>query len=76
MTEIAKRERGNLYDDIISLMKNHERFGLDSLLEYSPSKWLAERNSVVVKFIETLTHNKKEDQHKREKLFKCADLVC
>ena len=44
MTEIAKRERGNLYDDIISLMKNHERFGLDSLLEYSPSKWFAERN--------------------------------
>jgi len=69
MTEIAKRERGNLYDDIISLMKNHERFGLDSLLEYSPSKWLAERNPVIVKFIETLTHNEKEDQHKREKLF-------
>ena len=73
MTEITERERGNLYDNIISLIKNHERFGLDSLLEYSPSKWLAERNSVVVKFIETLTHNEKEDQ---EKLFKCADLVC
>jgi len=47
VTEIAKRERGNLYNDVISLIENHERFGLDSLLEYSPSKWLAERNPVV-----------------------------
>jgi len=38
VTEIAERERGNLYSDIVSMMKNHERFGLDSLLEYSPSK--------------------------------------
>ena len=69
MTEIAKREQGNLYDGILSLMKNYEQFGLDSLIEYSPSKWLAEWNPVIVKFIETLTHNEKEDQHKREKLF-------
>jgi hypothetical protein len=75
VTEIAKRERGNLYNDIISLMKNHERFGLDSLLEYSPSKWLAERNPVVVKFIEALTHNESEDQHEGEKLFKRAVAV-
>ena len=38
--EIAERERGNLFNDIVSMMRNHERFGLDSLLEYSPSKWL------------------------------------
>ena len=38
--EIAERERGNLFNDIVSMMRNHERFGLDSLLEYLPSKWL------------------------------------
>src|SRR4051812_46940801 len=53
-------------------MKNQERFFLDSLLEYTPSKWLAERNPVVVKFIETLTHNENEYSHGEEKLFKCA----
>ena len=42
VTEISKRERGNLYSDIISLKKNHKRFSLDSLLEYCPSTWLAE----------------------------------
>jgi len=40
VTEIAERERGNLYSDIVSMTKNHKRFGLESLLEYSPSKWL------------------------------------
>jgi len=75
VTEIAKRERGNLYNDVTSLMKNYERLGLDSLLEYSPSKWLAERNPVVVRFIEILTHNENEHQHKGEKLFKCAVAV-
>jgi len=72
VTEIAKRERGNLYNDVISLIENHERFGLDSLLEYSPSKWLAERNPVIVRFIEILTHNENEHQNKGEKLFKRA----
>jgi hypothetical protein len=75
VTEIAKRERGNLYNDVISLIENHERFGLDSLLEYSPSKWLAERNPVVVRFIEILTHNESEHQNGGEKLFKCAVAV-
>ena len=32
--EIAKKERGNVYNDITSLIENQERFGLDSLLEY------------------------------------------
>ena len=40
--EIAKMERRNVYNDITSLMKNQDRFGLDNLLEYSPSKWLSE----------------------------------
>ncbi|RHZ55372.1 hypothetical protein Glove_416g12 [Diversispora epigaea] len=70
--EIAKKERNNLYENIIRLMKNQERFFLDSLLEYTPSKWLAERNPVVVKFIKTLTHNENEYSHGEEKLFKCA----
>ena len=69
VTEIAKRERGNLYNDVTSLIDNHERFGLDNLLEYSP-KWLSERNSVVVKFIQVLTHNEYEDRCEGEKLFK------
>ena len=42
VTEIAKMERRNVYNDITSLMKNQDRFGLDNLLEYSPSKWLSE----------------------------------
>ena len=75
VTEIAKRERGDLYNDIISLIENRERFGLDSLLEYSPSKWLAERNPVVVRFIETLTHKENEHQHEGERLFKCVVAV-
>ena len=75
VTEIAKRERGNLYNDVISLIENHERFGLDSLLEYSPSKWLAERNPVIVRFIEILTHNENEHQNEGEKLFKRAVAV-
>ncbi|RIB18176.1 hypothetical protein C2G38_2311147 [Gigaspora rosea] len=70
--EIAQKERSNLYEDITNLMKNQERFCLDNLLKYSPSKWLAERNLVVVKFIETLTHNEGEHQHREEKLFKHA----
>ncbi|RHZ81568.1 hypothetical protein Glove_117g420 [Diversispora epigaea] len=70
--EIAKKERNNLYKDIMSLMKNHERFSLDDLLEYSPSKWLVEQNLVIVKFIETLIYNENEYQLRGEKLFKCA----
>lgn len=73
--EIAKKERSNVYKDILGLMENHERFCLDKLLEYSPSKWLAERNPVVVKFLETLTYNENEHQHKGEKLFKCTVAV-
>jgi len=33
--EIAKKEQSNVYEDIVSLMENHERFCLDNLLEYS-----------------------------------------
>ena len=40
--EIAKKERSNVYKDILRLMENHKRFYLDKLLEYSSSKWLAE----------------------------------
>ena len=56
--EIAKMERRNVYDDITNLLKNQERFGLDNLLKYSPSKWLSERNPVIVKFIQALTITK------------------
>src|SRR6185312_14434381 len=47
--EIAKRERGNVYNDITSLIENQERFGLDSLLEYSPSKSYTTKMSVNLK---------------------------
>src|SRR6266498_3206789 len=73
--EIAKKERSNVYKDIVSLIENHERFCLDNLLEYSLSKWLAEQNPVVVKFLETLTYNRNEHQHEGEKFFKCAVVV-
>ena len=36
---------------------------------------LAERNPVIVRFIETLTHNENEHQIEGEKLFKCAVAV-
>ena len=36
--DIAKKERENLYDDIISLINDHERFQLNSLLKYSSSQ--------------------------------------
>jgi uncharacterized protein YoxC len=70
--EIAKKERSNLFEDISNLIKNPERFSLSSLLEYSPSKWLAERNPVIVKFIETLTNNENKHQNEGEKIFKRA----
>ena len=73
--EIAKKERENVYDDITNLIKDHERFQLNNLLEYSPSQWLNKRNPVVIKFIETLTYNENENQHENEKLFKCAVTV-
>jgi len=69
---IAKKERKNLYDDILSLIIDHEKFQLNSLLKYSPSQWLIKRNLVVVKFIEILTYNENENQHEGEKLFKYA----
>ena len=49
-------------------MKNQDRFGLDNLLEYSPSKWLSERNPVIVKFIQGPYHNENEDRCEEEKL--------
>ena len=42
---------------------------------YSPSKWLAERNPVMVRFIEILTHKENEHQHEGERLFKCVIAV-
>ena len=68
VVEIAKMERRNVYNDITSLMKNQDRFGLDNLLEYSPSKWLSERNSVVVKLTQVLTHIEYEDRYEGGKL--------
>ncbi|CAG8470038.1 2449_t:CDS:2 [Scutellospora calospora] len=64
--QIAKKEWSNLYEDIINIIKNQERFSLSSLLEYSPSKWLAERNPVVIKFIETLMYNENKHQHEEK----------
>jgi hypothetical protein len=73
--EIANYERKNLYNDIINLINDQDRFSLDSLLKYSTSEWLAKQNPVVVKFIETLIAHEGEDNHKGEKNFKCAVAV-
>src|SRR6185369_4227251 len=75
IVEIAQQECKNLYEDIINLIDDQKRFTLDSLLTYSPSEWLAKRNPVIVKFIEALIYNENKDQHKGEKLFKCAMVV-
>ena len=63
ITDIDKKERNNLYNDIVNIMEDHTRFHLDNLLKYSPSQWLAKQNPVVVKFIEHLTYNENENQH-------------
>jgi len=75
IVEIARCERSNLYDDIIDLIGNQERFSLDNLLAYSASEWLSKRNPIVVKFIQTLTYNENENQLKEGKLFKNAVAV-
>jgi hypothetical protein len=36
--EIAQKERENVYNDIISLIEDQERFSLDNLLDYSVSQ--------------------------------------
>ena len=69
--EIAQQERKNIHEDIISLIDDQKRFTLDN----SHLQSLAKRNLVIVKFIEALIHNENQDQHKREKLFKCAMAV-
>ncbi|RHZ45106.1 hypothetical protein Glove_691g8 [Diversispora epigaea] len=73
--EITKKERSNLFENISNLIKNHKRFSLSSLLEYSSSKWLAERNPVVVKFIKTLTDNENKHYNEGEKFFKRAVVI-
>jgi len=73
--EIAGYERKNIYQDIVNLIDDQERFTLDNLLSYSTSEWLAKRNPVLVKFIETLIYSESENQHENEKLFKCSVAV-
>ena len=62
-------KKQTIYQDIIKLVDDHERFTLDSLLELSIPQWLAGQNPVIVKFLETLMVN---EQLEGEKLFKCA----
>ncbi|RHZ52550.1 hypothetical protein Glove_460g24 [Diversispora epigaea] len=74
--KIASMEREHLYDDIMHLITNQNRFSLQNLLEYNPLKWIEYRNPVIVKFIETLTNNdqdnQKEQQSNKTKIFKRA----
>jgi len=72
--EIANHERKNLYDNIVNLINDQDRFSLDSLLGYSTSGWLAKQNPVVVEFIKTLTTHENENPLE-EQLFKCAVAV-
>ena|SRR5215208_3394827 len=57
--DIARLERKSLYEDIESLISDNSRFVLENLLllQHTPQIWLSRRNQVIVKFIETLTHN-------------------
>jgi len=55
--EIAKCERRNIYNDIISLINDQDRFSLDGLLGYSTSEWLAKQNPVIL-FIHKKNLNK------------------
>ncbi|RIB30042.1 hypothetical protein C2G38_2027186 [Gigaspora rosea] len=77
--EIAKAERASLFDDIESLIRNNARFSIENIMMYSPREWLNRRNQVIVKFIETLVLNVRDDSLGQEKLFKAAtavDLIC
>src|SRR5688572_12754716 len=76
ITEIAKIERGELFNDIESLIRDNERFSVESLTTYTPREWLNKRNQVAVKFIETLIHNSRDtDTLSQEKVFKTAVAV-
>jgi glutaredoxin len=75
ITKIAQKERRNLYNDLVDLMEDKRRFQLDSLLEYTTSQWLSKRNPVIVRSLETLTHNDNENSLEGGKLFKCAVAV-
>ncbi|RIB08136.1 hypothetical protein C2G38_2212373 [Gigaspora rosea] len=71
--QIANKERQNVYNDIDSLILNKDRFSLNNLLNFTPNNWLANRNPVIVNFIEVLTHNNESsnnDSTLKEKLFK------
>jgi hypothetical protein len=79
--EIAKAERMSFYDDVESLIRNNHRFSIENLMTYTPSKWLNERNQVIVKFVETLIRNNRNTDTplSEEKLFKVAvavDSIC
>ncbi|CAG8811959.1 3432_t:CDS:2, partial [Racocetra fulgida] len=63
----------SVYNEIESLIFNKKRFSLDSLLNFTPENWLANRNPVIVNFINTLTHNDNNDHTNytsNEKTFK------
>jgi len=76
VVDIAEIERKSLYEDVKSLIKDNNRFSLESLLRYTPQDWLSKRNQVVVKFIETLTYNDfNVGASNAEKLYKCAMAV-
>ena len=73
--EIAKKERQNLYHDIMKSMRDQKRFGLDNLLSHSTSEWLAEQNPVITEFVKTIVCNENENQPQGEKLFKCSVVI-
>ncbi|KAF0432016.1 hypothetical protein F8M41_005337 [Gigaspora margarita] len=71
---IAQRERECLYEEIESLIRDNNRFSLENPLNYDPQTLLSNRNQVVTKFIETLTHNN-FNTNSIEKNFKRAMVV-
>ena len=76
VVDIARLERKSLYEDIEFLISDNSRFALENLLQYTPHIWLSRRNQVIVKFIETLTHNNlNTDSPNNEKLYKRAMAV-
>lgn len=74
--EIAKAEREALFDDIKLLIRDGNRFAVESLMAYTPYEWLNKRNRVIVKFIETLIRNNQDSNAlSQEKLFKTVVAV-
>ncbi|CAG8608311.1 9856_t:CDS:1, partial [Diversispora eburnea] len=70
--KIANAKRESLFNDIESLIRDNNKFSIESLITYTSREWFNKRNQVAIKFIETLVHNNQDNTLSQEKIFKTA----